>query len=305
MTNPKRIVYQTGLITIGTFRCGPDDDAFEDSGPSDSDCFVFPRTAVVIHHDHERPFVANPNVVTFYNLGDHYRRAAIAGDADRCEWFAVERQVALDVVRSRAACAGDGLEPPFRFTHGRSDPLSYALQRQLFLFVSEDPASVEPLGVEEAVVWLLDRVLHSTKDEAGRTESRHASRRRIDLVHDAKTVLSTEFTRGLSLAEIAARLDVSVFHLCRVFQRLAGCTLHEYRHQLRLRWSLEQLVERPRRTLVQCALDAGFSSHSHYGAAFKKAFGQTPSEFLDAAIGGDPTRSANDRVSRLLSRTRM
>jgi AraC family transcriptional regulator len=67
--------------------------------------------------------------------------------------------------------------------------------------------------------------------------------------------------------------------MCRVFRHATGMTLHGYRHQLRLRFSLERLAARPDR-VVDCALDAGFSSQSHYGAAFRKAFGGTPSAYV-------------------------
>ena len=63
------IVFDSGLVRIGAFRCHPDHPSFEDSGPAQNYCFVFPRTAVKIEHEHEPVFVANPNVVTFYNLG--------------------------------------------------------------------------------------------------------------------------------------------------------------------------------------------------------------------------------------------
>jgi len=35
--------------------------------------------------------------------------------------------------------------------------------------------------------------------------------------------------------------------------------------------------------LTSLALDLGFSSHSHFSAAFKRAYGQTPSAFQRSA----------------------
>jgi AraC-like DNA-binding protein len=35
--------------------------------------------------------------------------------------------------------------------------------------------------------------------------------------------------------------------------------------------------------LSSLAQDLGFSSHSHFAAAFRQAYGRTPSEFRDAA----------------------
>src|SRR5882724_2819272 len=58
------IVFESPLVRIGAFRCDRDYPGFQDTGPADNDCFVFPRTAVGIEHEHEPPFAANPNVVT-------------------------------------------------------------------------------------------------------------------------------------------------------------------------------------------------------------------------------------------------
>ena len=88
-----RIVFDSGLVRVGAFRCHPDDPSFHDSGPARNCCFVFPRTAVEIQHEHERAFVANPNVVTFYNQGQAYLRNAVSIEGDRCDWFGVARLI--------------------------------------------------------------------------------------------------------------------------------------------------------------------------------------------------------------------
>jgi len=282
--HPNRVLYDTGLVKVGAFRCGRDNPVFGNSGPIENYCFVFPRTAVVIEHEHEKPFVANPNVVTFYNRHDEYRRMPIAKDGDRSDWFAVRHDVVLDLARSVAPQVGCRPERPFCGTHATSTPRAYAFQRQLFARVSGRVAP-EPLEIEEGVVRLLESVLRSAYERERRATPSEHTRRHIDLVHDAKTLLSREFARDMTLNELVGQLDVSVFHLCRVFQRLAGCSLHEYRNQLRLRSSLEHLGLRPHRALVRCALDAGFSSHSHYGSAFKRSFGQTPSAFVRVIAG--------------------
>jgi AraC-like DNA-binding protein len=58
-------------------------------------------------------------------------------------------------------------------------------------------------------------------------------------------------------------------------------SLHQYLTQLRL---ARALVELPHAgDLTSLALDLGFSSHSHFTFAFRRAFGCTPSQFREAA----------------------
>jgi len=54
-------------------------------------------------------------------------------------------------------------------------------------------------------------------------------------------------------------------------------TLTQFRHSIRLRMALELL--RSRRGLTEIALDLGYTSHSHFTAAFRNYFGITPSRY--------------------------
>lgn len=70
---------------------------------------------------------------------------------------------------------------------------------------------------------------------------------------------------------------MSHVRLCRAFRKWTGTTLHAYRDQLRLRAALEHLAS-PGTDLTDLALSLGYSSHSHFSANFRAAFGMTPSD---------------------------
>jgi AraC-like DNA-binding protein len=72
-----------------------------------------------------------------------------------------------------------------------------------------------------------------------------------------------------------------------MFPKCFLSSLHAYRTELRLRHALERLLER-REHITQIALDLGFSSHSHFTAAFRRAFGLTPSAFIRQARAAIP-----------------
>ena len=63
--------------------------------------------------------------------------------------------------------------------------------------------------------------------------------------------------------------------MCRAFRAVTGSTLHAYRNRLRLQHSLEHVAGGE--SLLDLALDLGYSSHSHFTAAFRRLFGTTPS----------------------------
>ena len=283
-----RVVFATDSVTIGAFRCATEHPSFADSGPILQDCFVFPRTAVVIEHADAPPFVADPTVITLYNRRQIYARRPVSRDGDRCDWFAMSRDLLRGALvhRDRPAAESDR---PIRFTHAPSDAATYLEQRRLFTDVSEAD-TCDPLAAEERVVALLDRVL----DLAYRAHrSRAAAERcRAALLADAaKQWIAPRVTERLTLSRIAGAIECSVFHLCRSFRRATGLTLHDYREQVRLRLALERLGD-GERDLTRLALDLGYSSHSHFTASFREAYGRTPSEFRRAAMRRRPQRKS-------------
>ncbi|HEX7254104.1 MAG TPA: AraC family transcriptional regulator, partial [Thermoanaerobaculia bacterium] len=114
------------------------------------------------------------------------------------------------------------------------------------------------------------------------------------LAEDAKVAVGKIFHHHVPLSEIAANLGVSVFRLCRAFRRATGSTLHGFRNRLRLAASLER-IGRASFDLTDVALDLGYSSHSHFTAAFRREFGITPSEFRRRGL---PPRSAAEERPR-------
>lgn len=258
-----RVLFRTPSVAVGAFRCPRTHPLFRDSGPIENDVFVFPRTRVGIAHAGRRRFTADPGVVTLYNRGQLYARTAI-DDADRSDWFAVDRALALELVREP-----DSEGRPFRRDRVQSPPAAFWLQRALFERLRRG-RPVDALEVEETVLRVLALVLERAVATAPPAEDR-------DVAEAARTVLSARFTEDLGLDVLARLCGVSRTRLCRAFRRATGTTLHAYRDGLRLRAALEALSAGAG-DLTALALHLGYASHSHFGARFRRAFGRTPSE---------------------------
>jgi AraC family transcriptional regulator len=118
------------------------------------------------------------------------------------------------------------------------------------------------------------------------------SRARRGYANDAKILLQQRFREGLRLDDIARSLYVSPYHLCRLFREETGVPIHGYLNRLRLREALERIAE-GKADLSELAAGLGFSSHSHFTAAFRKEFGISPREVkkLEAARVSEMVRS--------------
>jgi AraC family transcriptional regulator len=274
MTNPDRIVFQSPLVTVGEFRCAVDHPHFHETGALDDYCFVFPRHACWIEHEGHRPFVADSTNVPLYNPGRRYRRSVIDPAGDFTDWFSVSPDVLREMVSRCDARVGADSEP--LFPRGVVDASSemFLAQRQVFNYVTQH-ALPDALFVEESVIGVLADIV--SRAYGGGDSSREARARVAAAVraHLGRTFLLKE-----SVGELSKAIGVSPFHLCRVFRRETGYSLHQYRTELRLRWSLHPLADGV--DILTVALAAGFSHHSHFTTAFRKTFGLRPSEFRHA-----------------------
>jgi AraC family transcriptional regulator len=129
---------------------------------------------------------------------------------------------------------------------------------------------LDSLSADVCIVALLRASLSSGERvrEPGRSTRR--------LVFRTKAFLEANLTSAIRLADVARHAGASPAYLTDVFRKAEGIPLHRYLVQLRLSRALIELPDAP--DLTHLALASGFSSHSHFTAAFRRAFGRTPSE---------------------------
>jgi len=165
---------------------------------------------------------------------------------------------------------GAGASRGFRQQRLRIDARAQALVA--LLRHSLDRKVAETLEAETLALTLVRRALgERTSHAAG------ASFGMQKLVDRAKLVLSSDLARRWTLAEIAADVGVSPVYLTQVFRQVEAMPLYRYQLRLRLARALDLLGRYD--DLTALGMDLGFSSHSHFSAAFRQTYGRTPAEF--------------------------
>jgi AraC-like DNA-binding protein len=280
-SSPDRVVFDSGLVRIGCFRESPHHHRFRDAGPIVEPIFAFQRTTILLQYAGSRPFPASSSIVTYYNVGQVYWRRPIDPAGDQCEWFSLRPDVLRDVMSHLDPAVNDHPERPFRFERGPGDARAYLLQRAIVRHVVGERSAADALAVEESVVHVLQRVARLAVARVPAEVAIKPAHR--DLAERVRELLGRCFHENLSLAELAASVGCSPFYLARVFRAVDGRSIHQYRLQQRLTRSLERVAMAE--DLGAVGLDLGFSSHSHFTAAFRRGFGMTPSQFRREANG--------------------
>src|SRR5258706_2139403 len=94
----------------------------------------------------------------------------------------------------------------------------------------------------------------------------------------ARQLLHDQFREAISLRDVAAAAGLHPVHVAREFRRAFGASVGEYLRRLRIEYACRQLAA-SERSVTDIAFDAGFSSHSHFTAAFRRVLGVTPTQY--------------------------
>ncbi|WP_114240765.1 AraC family transcriptional regulator [Dyella sp. C9] len=84
--------------------------------------------------------------------------------------------------------------------------------------------------------------------------------------------------RSISLDELAAQVNVSRFHFCRIFKQSTGSTAFSFVEQCRIRRAQVLIVE-TNLSLAEVSLMTGFADQSHFTRRFHFHAGCTPAAF--------------------------
>jgi AraC-like DNA-binding protein len=157
----------------------------------------------------------------------------------------------------------------------RSRRAGFELQRWRTRFMHCAPTADRARPALEE--WML-AVLRAAFNTDARTSK--PSRGTRSLIRRTKEFLEANLASRIQLVDIGRVVGASPAYLTDIFRRVEGIPLHGYLTQLRLARALLEL--RHANDLTTLALNLGFSSHSHFTAAFRRAFGCTPSQFRES-----------------------
>jgi AraC-like DNA-binding protein len=234
---------------------------------------AFPYRGTYVRHVGDEEAVADASQVLFFNAGEDYQVSHPNPGGDASLALTVDPHLLREIAPAALLHEGEPLR--FRPPRLRIDPRAQVLVAMLRHALREGIA--EPLEGESLALTLVHRALAPRT-----THAAGASHARQRLVDRAKLVLARDLARRWTLAEVAAEVGVSAVYLTQSFRQVEGVPLYRYQLRLRLARALDLLREFD--DLTALGLHLGFSSHSHFTAAFQQAYGRTPSEFRQAVL---------------------
>lgn len=265
-TIDRQTLFESETIRLGSFEAKPTSDTPGEIEYQSLHAIVLPFVGVFAKHEAPgRHVIGTPSHAVFVAANTPYRISFPGAVGDRAivlrfDDFAVSESIEL----------WNGKPPG---THGllTADAMLCrdVLRRRLANPVSTN-FEIEALALELLVFSV--RALHS----APRPVRPDVLRRRWRAVERVKEAVAVAPGEMWSITKLAAIANLSPFHLCHIFRDMVGTSLFNYVQQERLSQTLNAVIEGSE-DITAIAIDAGFASHSHFTARFRRFFGCTPS----------------------------
>jgi AraC family transcriptional regulator len=268
---------RTGMFRIDDACCRRCASGRRSDEEAKSDYMVtFPRSGMNVRHVVEGTISVDPNTLVFSNRHSPYQISHPNGSGEDAMNLAVRADVLRQVLRDLDPDAAEQERDLFAFAWGPCDSTMFARHHRLLARV-RGGVHLDEADADEALLTFLADVLRQQYTLVDRRRSKRAIATRVqrEIVAAVQQHLAAHLDVSAGLDDIARHVGSSPYRLCRIFRIHTGQSIRAYRTQLRLRTAFDRLSDGA--DITDLALELGFSSHSHFSAAFRGAFGHTPS----------------------------
>jgi AraC-like DNA-binding protein len=267
------VLFEGDLVILGETRVPAHEPEFRREAVAEVwPNVAFPRAPLGIRPEDGPLVLGDLNTAILFPVGRAYRRVSIAGSGSWTEWIEVRPDVVEDLACEHAL--------PFRAGGAPAPGPAYLAHRGLRAMLRKD-GPLDAFALEERALAIACEVIRAGFALHGsprRAPSPAAERARRRAVYEVQALLNQRLADPLPLSAISRAVEVSPYHLCRVFRETTGLPIHRYRDRLRVRASLDRLCEKDA-TVLEVALDLGYANEAHFSDAFRRAFGVRPGAY--------------------------
>ena len=100
-------------------------------------------------------------------------------------------------------------------------------------------------------------------------------------VSDAITIIDGEYTKNITLEEMAKRVGVSSQYLSKIFKDETGRTFVEYLTTLRINRA-KDIIQTSDQPIKQVGIMVGYKDPNYFSRIFRSVVGVSPSDFRDS-----------------------
>jgi AraC-like DNA-binding protein len=166
----------------------------------------------------------------------------------------------------------------------------YVQKSHDFFSMIETEVTVRDFFYQTALDSMINTLLRIKHADGSAAVKKEPVRRDLSpAIERALDYIDNNFSRSLTLNEVAEKSGMSKYHFCRVFKSKTGKSFTEYLNKKRIEAAKHLLTSRKVNVSEVC-FAVGFNDLSYFTRVFKEVSGRKPSEFKSGKMNTDATR---------------
>ena len=167
------------------------------------------------------------------------------------------------------------------YTDGKINPSMAVVLNQLISFNLN--SSIKPLYFKGKVYELLSLYFNRSEDADIEQCPFLVDEVNVAKLKKAKDIIIANMAEPPTLQELSEQIDLSLKKLKEGFKQIYGDTVYGFLFDYKMEVA-RKLLESGEHNVNEVGLKVGYSTSSHFIAAFKKKFGTTPKKYIQAAL---------------------
>ncbi len=142
-------------------------------------------------------------------------------------------------------------------------------------------SSLEKLYTKGKVYELISLYFHKSDNEGAQNCPFLEDEVNVEKIQKAKSILIERMTEPPSLQELSNMINLSLAHLKEGFKHIYGETVYAYLLNYKMEFA-RRLLATKKYNIAEVSFEVGYSTPSHFIAAFKKKYGVTPKRYMSS-----------------------
>ena len=142
-------------------------------------------------------------------------------------------------------------------------------------------SSLEKLYSKGKVYELISLYFHKSDNDGAQNCPFLEDEANVEKIQNAKRILIEHMTEPPTLKELSDQINLPLQHLKDGFKHIYGETVFTYLLNYKMEYA-RKLLTTKKYNISEVSFEVGYSTPSHFIAAFKKKYGSTPKRFMSS-----------------------
>ena len=265
MRSKQSVLFESPTVRIVDYQCNERPNSTSCIEVSEHVEMTYTRTGHFLYRGYRQEVAIDNTLLLLKNEGSEHRITHDAVVRDTCTAFQFSKSLLENYSFPVSAVP---VTPRWDYLHAE---IFDSLTRRRTESLKIDVLSTHLL--EETFRLLSGRRRYDTTEDTGKIRTRHR-----DAIERAKLFILENFTRDLSLKEIARNAYISEFHFSRIFRAVTCRSPHRFLLDVRFHHA-ELLLRETFLPVTQICYSSGFNNLPHFIAAFTQRHRISPLQY--------------------------